>query len=131
MWLPLLAIFVGLAWAGRREFLKVEAYKKWAVNFERHKYDIYAVLGQRGDRLTWGMPTLAAPKNLKTITFGEIHSLWFVLDRVAYDRLPQDIRPRSIAIQLNGDPNLLVPFTDLAIAEQWFAYLQAKILNLP
>jgi hypothetical protein len=57
MWLPLLALFGWLAWAGWREFQKVEAYEAWAQDFDRHKYDIYAVLGQKDDRLVWGKPT--------------------------------------------------------------------------
>ena len=57
LWLPLLVAFFGLAWSGWNEYQKIEFYKQWAEKFERHKYDIYAVLGQQGDRLTWGQPT--------------------------------------------------------------------------
>lgn len=131
MWLPLLAIFSWLAWAGRREFLQVEAYKHWAKGFERHKYDIYAVLGQQGDRLTWGIPTTGEPQQLKTITFGEINQIQILLDQVAYTTMPANLVPRHIAIQFNGDPNLVIPFTDLAIASQWFTYLRTKIPSKP
>ncbi len=48
IWLPLLAIFIGLAWAGWNEYQKLEAYRAWAEQFDRAKYDIYAVLGQKG-----------------------------------------------------------------------------------
>jgi hypothetical protein len=64
MWLPLLALFIGLAWAGWREFRKVEAYQTWAQDFDRHKYDIYAVLGQKGDQLVWGKPTRQANRSI-------------------------------------------------------------------
>ncbi|NMG58545.1 hypothetical protein E1H12_08395, partial [Geitlerinema sp. P-1104] len=54
IWLPLLVLFFGLAWAGWNEFRKVDAYQGWAKGFDRAKYDILSVLGQRGDRLVWG-----------------------------------------------------------------------------
>ncbi len=57
IWLPLLGLFIWLAWQGRNEFQKVEAYQNWAKQFEKSKYDIYAVLGQNGNELTWGKPT--------------------------------------------------------------------------
>ncbi len=44
MWLPLLAIFISLAWAGWNEYKKLEAYGVWAQKFDRAKYDIYSVL---------------------------------------------------------------------------------------
>ena len=54
LWLPLLAAFIGLAWAGRNEYQKIEAYRVWAEPYDRAKYDLYSVLGQAGDTLTWG-----------------------------------------------------------------------------
>ncbi|MCF3606421.1 hypothetical protein L2E81_07160 [Planktothrix agardhii 1033] len=30
LWLPLLAIFIGLAWSGWNEYQKLEAYQAWA-----------------------------------------------------------------------------------------------------
>lgn len=54
LWLPLLAVFIWLAWQGWNEYQKVEAYQNWAKHFERAKYDIYAVLAQNGSNLTWG-----------------------------------------------------------------------------
>jgi hypothetical protein len=49
LWFPLLAVFIGLAWAGWNEFQKLEVYKSWAAQFDRAKFDIYAVLGQKDD----------------------------------------------------------------------------------
>ena len=52
LWFPLLFFFIWLAGAGWYEFQKLEAYKVWAVQYARAKYDIYAVLGQQGRELT-------------------------------------------------------------------------------
>ncbi|MBD3561673.1 hypothetical protein H6S82_22920, partial [Planktothrix sp. FACHB-1355] len=74
IWLPLLALFIWLAWAGWNEFQKVEAYRRWASQFERAKYDIYAVLGQNGSNLTWGKPTRTEPVNLQTFSLKNVKS---------------------------------------------------------
>jgi hypothetical protein len=131
LWLPLLAIFIWLAWAGQQEYQKVEAYKAWAKDFERHKYDIYAILGQQGDRLTWGTPTRKNPVNLKTISFGEIHSIHLKLDQTLYTEIPptRPSEPKKIDLVLNSDPNLSIPFTDLAIACSWFRYMSDRLDN--
>ncbi|AFY75159.1 hypothetical protein Syn7502_03293 [Synechococcus sp. PCC 7502] len=134
LWLPLLAIFIWLAWAGQQEYRKVEAYKSWAKDFERHKYDIYAVLGQRGDRLTWGTPTPKNPINLKTIRFSEIHKIQLKLDQTLYDEIPLNltIKVKNISIELNADSNLNIPFTDLEIAYNWYKYLRDNLsVHLP
>jgi hypothetical protein len=129
LWLPLLLIFFWLAWAGKQEYEKVQAYQIWSQDFERHKYDIYAILGQQGDRLTWGTPTRKAPINLKTISFAEIHKIQLQLDQSVYTEIPQDLtsKPKRISIQLNSDSNLNIPFTDLAIACNWFNYLGDRL----
>ncbi|NJK60437.1 MAG: hypothetical protein HC918_09635 [Oscillatoriales cyanobacterium SM2_1_8] len=56
LWLPLLGVLIGLVVAGRRQWQQVEAYRQWSATMERHKYDLYGVLGQQGDRLWWGKP---------------------------------------------------------------------------
>ncbi len=132
LWIPLLVVFIWLAWAGRQEYQKLEAFKVWAKDYERHKYDIYAILGQQGDLLTWGTPTTKAPINLKTITFAEIHSIQLQLDQQLYAEVPAqppDPIPKKISILLNSDPNLNIPFTDIAIACSWFRYLSDQLLN--
>lgn len=47
LWLPLLAAFFWLAWQGSQEYQKIEAYRTWAEQFDKAKYDIYAVLGKK------------------------------------------------------------------------------------
>ena len=130
LWLPLLAIFIGLAWAGWREYKKVEAYQRWAVDFDRHKYDIYAVLGQKGDRLTWGKPTRSQPAELQTISLREIETIQLKLDRqVIAD--PSAVMPasaKSISIELVTPTETVfnIPFTEVSIAVNWFCYLVSE-----
>ena len=57
LWLPLLAVFIWLARTGWNEYQKVEKYRVWAEDFDNAKYDIYSVLGKKGQELTWGKPT--------------------------------------------------------------------------
>lgn len=80
MWLPLLGLFIWLAWAGWNEYQKVEAYKTWAADFERAKYDIYAALGQKLDQITWGSPTRKGPINLKSVSLKEVQSISLNVD---------------------------------------------------
>ncbi|HEY9736368.1 MAG TPA: hypothetical protein V6D06_08800, partial [Trichocoleus sp.] len=75
LWLPLLAVFIGLAWAGWNEYQKVEAYKLWAQQFERAKYDIFAVMGQSGSQLTWGKPTRRDPIELESLSLDSVSQI--------------------------------------------------------
>lgn len=47
LWLPLLVLFFWLAWSGKKEYDKVQAYQAWAEQFDKSKYDIYSVLGKK------------------------------------------------------------------------------------
>jgi len=130
LWLPLLAIFIGLTWAGWREYKKVEAYQRWAVDFDRHKYDIYAVLGQKGDRLTWGKPTRSQPVELQTISLPEIETIQLKLDRQVITD-PSAVMPtsaKSISIELVTPTKTVfnIPFTEVSIAVNWFCYLLSE-----
>lgn len=137
MWLPLLALFIGLAWAGWREYRKVEAYQTWAQDFERHKYDIYAVLGQKSDRLTWGKPTLKEPEDLQTISLQDIQTIRLKLDAKVIaeqdfnlNNLPS--KAKVIAIELITPDEIMfsIPFTEVAIAANWFRYLSSKLASI-
>jgi hypothetical protein len=137
MWLPLLGMFIWLAAAGWHEFKKVEAYQLWAKDFERHKYDIYAVLGQKGDTLVWGKPTRKQPTELQTVNLPEIAEIKLKIDGVYFDSVqisaenkllnPKKIAPKNIAIELfaKADDQTFssIPFTDMAIAVNWYNYL--------
>jgi hypothetical protein len=133
LWLPLLAAFSWLAWAGWNEYQKLEAYQRWASQFDRYKYDIYAVLGQKGDRLTWGKPTRTVPANLQTASLSEVQQLRLNIDghKFAVEDLNLPSKGKSISIDLllQTGSTLNIPFTDIAIAANWYRYLSEQ-LNL-
>jgi hypothetical protein len=75
LWLPLLVAFFWLAWQGSQEFKKLQAYQIWAEQFERAKYDIYAVLAQKGNDITWGKPTTKGPIELETFSLLDVQEI--------------------------------------------------------
>jgi hypothetical protein len=142
LWLPLLAAFIWLAWSGWNEFQKIEAYRRWAAQFERAKYDIYAVLGQKGSDLTWGKPTRSGPVNLETFSLKEVQSL-----RLLVGDQPIDLETppgKSRALSFAGAPSAIalefllkepaasikVPFTEIPLAAEWGKYLQQELQRL-
>lgn len=126
IWLPLLALFFGLAWAGWNEFRKVEAYRSWAQNFDRAKYDIRAVLGQKGDRLTWGKPTRQGMVDLQAFSLRDVTDLRVLAngEPIAEDRPPQRDEV-SLRFELGDDARVNVPFTDAELAVQWAQVLRS------
>lgn len=127
LWLPLLAVFFGLAWAGWNEYRKLEAYKVWAAQFERAKYDIYAALGQQGNRLTWGSPTRQGIIGTQHLDLAKVKQLNIEVDGqlAAAEQLP--IKGRfSLAFVLEDGSKATVPFTDGDIARQWFDFVCRK-----
>lgn len=125
LWLPLLAVFVWLAWAGWNEYQKLEAYKSWAKSFERSKYDVFAALGQTGSRLTWGKPTRKGPVDLDELSLETVSTLSLQADGRPVDPTQPFARSRrsSILLMLKDGHSKEIPFTDLEIAIQWFNYL--------
>jgi hypothetical protein len=124
MWLPLLAVFIGLAWAGWNEYRKLEAYKIWAQPFERAKYDIYAALGQQGDVLTWGVPTRQGVEQASSLNLTEVKLAVVEVNAkpVNRDQLPDKGR-FSLGFTLTDGRHLSVPFVDGEMAAQWFDFL--------
>ncbi|MGB3571602.1 MAG: hypothetical protein WA783_10500 [Phormidesmis sp.] len=131
MWLPLLGLFSWLAWAGWNEYRKLEAYKVWAIDFERAKYDIYAALGQNGDQLTWGLPTRQGVIETKVLRLSDVEQVMMEVDHQAVDpnRLPTKGR-FSLGFTLRGDRYASIPFTDGDIAKRWYDFLR-KTWSLP
>jgi hypothetical protein len=142
LWLPLLAVFIWLAWAGWNEYQKVEAYRRWSSDFERHKYDIYAMLGQSGDRLVWCKPTRQQPIELGSIRFSEIQAVHLNINGRPIQEavnLPEAIakipKIKTVAIELvttaqtgnAGQSRQSIPFTDAEIALNWFRYLSTQV----
>ena len=136
LWLPLLALFFWLAWSGWNEYQKVEAYRNWAKQFDRAKYDIYAVLGQKGSDLTWGKPTRSGPVNLETFSLKDVQSIRLLLDNKPAELAapPSEGRPvKAIALEfLFPEPaaSIQVPFTEIPLAAEWGTYLQQALERL-
>ncbi len=131
IWLPLLALFIGLAWAGWNEYQKVEAYRQWAESFDRAKYDIYAVLGQKDDRITWGKPARGEPKSLRTFSLKTVSEIQLFVDNypVSLENPPQKGKADICFIFKDGE-SMEIPFTQVSLAAKWTEKLQAlKAMN--
>ena len=134
LWLPLLTIFAWLAWSGWKEYQKVEAYRVWAKDFQRAKYDLYAVLAQEGGRLTWGQPTPQGLKNLATFSLADIQSLRLLIDETptSLEALPAQGKNIALEFTFSAESNkkvIQIPFTDLSMAAEWCCYLQEEWLK--
>jgi hypothetical protein len=126
IWLPLLGLFIWLAWQGRNEFQKVEAYQNWAQQFEKSKYDIYAVLGQNGSEITWGKPTRTGPIDLKTFSLDRVQAIRLLVDEKPVGLETPPNKGKAIALEfVMPDPwdTVRVPFTEIPIAVEWGKYL--------
>jgi hypothetical protein len=132
MWLPLLAIFMGLAWAGWNEYQKLEAYRVWAQKFDRAKYDIYAVLGQEADQITWGKPTRSGPVNLQTFSLKNVQSLRLLVNDSAVDLENPPNSGSAIVLEflLKDAEAVQVPFTEIPLATKWCQHLQQELQRL-
>lgn len=127
LWLTLLAVFIWLAWQGRNEYQKVEAYRIWAQQFERAKYDIYAVLGQNGSDLTWGSPTPKGLIKLETFSLKDVQSIRLLVDDKPVSMETPPSKGRAIALEfVFSDPtaSVRVPFTEIPLAAEWGKHLQ-------
>lgn len=130
MWLPLLGAFIWLARAGANEYQKLEAYKRWAAGFDRYKYDIYAVIGLKGQDLSWGKPTKAEPKDLQTFSLNRVKQIQLVIDNqpVDLDHLPSSGKKINLQFQFVDSPELIdIPFTEVIMASEWAKFLNGRI----
>jgi hypothetical protein len=132
LWLPLLVLFFWLAWAGWNEFRKVEVYRLWADDFERSKYDIYAVLGQKQTDLTWGKPTRKGIIDRQTVSLKDIKHISLSVDRltVALDNLPSKGKATIVFYPNNQSAEIFIPFTEIDLAAKWTEFLQKEIKAL-
>ncbi|RCJ39730.1 hypothetical protein A6770_11635 [Nostoc minutum NIES-26] len=133
LWLPLLAMFFWLAWQGSKEYQKVEAYRAWAEQFERAKYDIYAVLGQKGNNLTWGKPTPKGPIKLETFSLVDVDKVRLLVEGKPVETETPPKKGRTIELEfIFAEPanSVRVPFTEIPLAAEWSKYLQGALQNL-
>ncbi len=128
LWLPLLGVFIWLAWAGWNEYQKLEAYRSWAESFEKAKYDIYAVLAVNGNNITWGKPTRKGPVDLETFSLPDVRSLQLLVNNQPVDvDSPQTQGKVILKFVFSDAKNILVPFTDFDLAVSWYRYLQQQL----
>uniref|UniRef100_A0A832H1W1 Uncharacterized protein n=1 Tax=Oscillatoriales cyanobacterium SpSt-402 TaxID=2282168 RepID=A0A832H1W1_9CYAN len=132
LWLPLLVFFVGLAWTGWREYQKVETYQKWAESFDRAKYDIFSVLGQKDDQLTWGVPTPQGPIQLETFSLKTVQSIRLLVNGqpVEIERSLGKGRAELEFVGRDRTPPIRIPFTEPSLASQWGQHLQKELQRL-
>ncbi|NJK41832.1 MAG: hypothetical protein HC934_11780 [Acaryochloridaceae cyanobacterium SU_2_1] len=132
VWLTLLAVFAVLARLGWVDYRKVETYGQWAQQFERAKYDIYGVLGQTDQTLTWGVPTRKGPINIDSCTFAEVQRVSLSLNgqRVDWQHPPSKARNIAILLEFMTERQpVQLPFTEMALAIDWVKYLEQALQN--
>ncbi|MFZ4665610.1 MAG: hypothetical protein ACOYME_04215 [Prochlorotrichaceae cyanobacterium] len=137
IWLPLIAVFFGLAGAGWYEFQKLNACQRWAADFERYKYDIACVLGQRDRFLIWGKPTRQGPTNLQQISLDEVQTIQLYQNDRLFSLSPSsDLTTSDLATWGNtpsqnlglhltqtSQETVKIPFTDFTLALAWGQWL--------
>ena len=126
LWLPLLVVFFWLAWQGSKEYQKVESYRLWAEQFEKSKYDIYAVIGLKGNNITWGKPSPKGPIKLETFSLLDVKDIRLLVDDklVQLENYPQKGRVIQLELILSQSQSVRIPFTEVPLAANWVKYLQ-------
>jgi hypothetical protein len=133
LWLPLLVIFFWLTWLGSQEYQKIEAYRLWAQQFERAKYDIYAVIGQKGHNITWGKPSTKGPIELATFSLLDVQQIYLLVDAKAAEIENPPQKGRVIQLEfifLTNTDSVYIPFTEIPLAAAWGEYLQRELQSL-
>ncbi len=130
LWLPLLFAFFWLAWSGSQEFKKVEAYRVWAEQFDKAKYDIYAVLGLKENNITWGKPTPKGMVQLETFSLDDVVNIQLVVNDQPVDIEQPPERGRAITLEFifSDASTVRIPFTEVPLATSWGKFLQKKLV---
>ncbi|PAX53042.1 hypothetical protein [Brunnivagina elsteri] len=129
LWLPLLFAFFWLAWQGSREFKKVESYRIWAEQFDKAKYDIYAVLGLKDNNITWGKPTTTGPIQLETFSLDDVANIQLFVDKKQVEMEEPPQRGGLIELEFlfsESAKSVRVPFTEIPLAAEWGKYLRRE-----
>lgn len=129
-WLPLLILFFWLVYSGKNEYQKLENYKLWAENFDKSKYDIYAVLGRKGKILTWGKPTPQGVINESNFSLDDVITINILVKNqvISPDQLPSQ-GEGSLQFICQNDQVVTIPFTQINLVEQWYQALQKIITS--
>ena len=131
IWLPLLILITGLTWVGWKEYQKVEGYRIWSKNFDKAKYDIYAVMGLKENRITWGKPTAKGILDLETFNLQDVTNIILKIGDLIIDanNLPtekQKAKPQLVFDFKDDKEAVSIPFTELNLAAQWQQYLSNR-----
>ncbi|MDH6060168.1 hypothetical protein NWP17_06915 [Chrysosporum bergii ANA360D] len=126
LWLPLLAAFFWLAWQGSREYQKLEGYRVWAQQFDKSKYDIYAVLGLKDNKITWGKPSPKGLVELETFSVLDVKEIRLLVDNkvVETENYPRQGGVIQVEFLLSESQSVRIPFTEVPLAANWAKYLQ-------
>lgn len=129
LWLPLLAMFIGLAWAGWAEYNKIEAYKVWADDFDQAKYDLYSVIGYRNGQITWGKATRKGMVNIQTVAIAKLSHISLQVNEQPLmdfdlENLPQKGKAALLLNYKGDEESTEIPFTQIDLAAKWVNYLQ-------
>lgn len=129
-WLPLLILFFWLANTGKKEYQKLENYKIWAENFETSKYDIYAVLGKKGQVLTWGKPTPQGIIDQKSFSLNDVTSINILVQNQVTppEKLPS-AGEANLQFICQDNQIIIIPFTQINLASQWHDALQKILIS--
>lgn len=120
LWFPLLAVFIGLAWAGWNEYQKLETYRQWADEYDRAKFDIYSVLAQKGDELTWGKATRKGIVEPQTFSLKDVQAIRLLVNGQAVDLQAPPERGKAIELEFEmPQSSVRVPFTQVNLAAKW------------
>ncbi|MGY6528437.1 MAG: hypothetical protein ACXITR_00775 [Cyanobacterium sp.] len=123
-WLPLLILFFWLAWSGKNEYQKLENYKIWAEDFDKSKYDIYSVLGKKGNIITWGKPTAKGVINESKFCLDDIKEINLVSkDKVVLEADLSEKQEANLQFVTKKNELITIPFTQGTLAGQWYKYL--------
>ena len=127
LWLPLLIVFFWLTWSGWNEYQKLEAYKVWAADFDNAKFDIYAVLGRKADKLTWGKATRKGMIELNSFSLRDVGQINLLIGDRQIDPQSEDLSAKgkpSLEFELQDRESIRIPFTDITLANKWRDYLE-------
>ena len=132
VWLSLLIVITVLFWVGWREYRKVEGYRIWSQQFDKAKYDIYAVMGLKDKQITWGKPTPKGIVGLENFSLQDVKNIELKLgDRtIDSNNLPTEKIKDTPQLNFNfieENKIIKIPFTELELAAQWQQYLLSLI----
>ncbi len=128
IWSALLLLLVWLTWSGKREYDKLQRYQEWARQFEKSKYDIYAVLGKKGDLLVVGIPTPRGITEEKTVYLSRLKAVelyWKKQLLSPGQQIPEG--GEGLLKLVLEEETVEVPFTDIKIAARWRDYLSSLV----